>query len=106
MAFAEQGAHGRVMERADQRGDVAQRRTLDAALAERAIGLAFEIDNREVFAGEEQLAEAEIAVTADAFAAETAVDQGLKAAEHLRAESLNLAVGRLRFSWQLAKRRA
>ena len=48
--------NGRMMERADHRGHIAQRRPLHPPFAERDVRLAFEIDNHEILAGEEQLA--------------------------------------------------
>ena len=67
------------MERAEHAGDVAQGAALDAALAEGAGGLALEVDDREVAAGVQDLAEVVVAVRADAEAADLAVEDGAEA---------------------------
>ena len=56
----------RVVERAQHAGHVAQRRALDPPLAERPRRLALEVDDHEVVAGVEHLAEVVVAVAADA----------------------------------------
>ena len=64
----------RVVERAEHAGDVAERAALDAALAQRPQRLAFEIDDDEVVAGVEDLAEVVVAVRADALAGDPAAE--------------------------------
>src|SRR2546428_12624136 len=73
-----------VMERAQHPGHVAQRATLDAALAERPRRLAFEVDDDEVVAGEKDLAEVIVAVDADAEASDAPVDHFSKVLVNFR----------------------
>ena len=65
---------GRVVEGAHHAGDVAQRRALQPPLRERAGWLALEVGDEEVVAGAQDLAEVEVAVAADAHAAQPAAD--------------------------------
>ncbi len=58
------GAH-RVVDRAKETGDVTRRRRLAPALVERAARLAFEIENKGIVLGDQDLAEMEVAVMAD-----------------------------------------
>ena len=60
----------RVVERPQHPGDVAQRSALDAALAERPRRLALEIDDHEIVARVEHLAEVIVAVRPDAQTAD------------------------------------
>jgi hypothetical protein len=55
------------MERAQHAGDVAQRRPLETALAERPMRFALEIDEDKIFAGVQHLAEMQIPVNANAL---------------------------------------
>ena len=71
----EQRPVGRVVERADHPRDVSQRRALEAALAQRPGGLALEIDDHEIAAGMQHLPRVEVAVHADALAAEAVAQQ-------------------------------
>src|SRR5690349_1183549 len=82
MTIAQQRARGRMMERADHRGHIAERQPLHAAIPERSLRLALEIDNHKILAREEQLAQAEIPVTANALAAEAAGHQALEPPEN------------------------
>ena len=85
------------MERAQHAGDVAQRRALEPPLAERPRRLALEVDDDEVAAGVEHLAEMVVAVDADARGAPM---RSLTSAAVARAELASspvehlLAVGR------------
>ena len=63
------------MERAQHARDVAHRRALQAALAERPRGLALEVDDDEVAPRPQHLAEVVVAVGADAAAQKRAVEQ-------------------------------
>ena len=81
--LGEQSRVGRVVERAEHARDVAQRRALEPALADRARGLALEVDDHEVLARPEHLAEVEVAVDAHAHVDELRVEQRLEALEHL-----------------------
>ena len=72
----------RVVERADHPRDVSQRRALEAALAQRPRGLALEIDDHEVAAGVQHLARVEVAVDADALAAEAVAQERPQASVH------------------------
>ncbi len=56
---------GRIVDRADQPGDVARRRRLRAPLGERAARLALEVEDERVVLGDQHLAEMEVAVMAD-----------------------------------------
>ena len=60
---------GRVVERTQHAGDVAQRRSLEAAFAERARRFAFEVEDDEVATRVQHLTEVQVAVDADALAA-------------------------------------
>src|SRR5207247_6043831 len=73
--------HGvrRVVERAEHAGHVAQRAALDAALAERPRRLALEVDDDEVVAGAQDLAQVIVAVRADAQAGDAAVEHAAEA---------------------------
>src|SRR6476469_2610699 len=63
--------------------DIAERRTLHAPLAKRATGLAFEIDDDEVFAGKEQLTETKIAMATNAPATDATRPERLKSPQHV-----------------------
>src|SRR4030095_461593 len=65
-----------VMERAQHAGDGAPRRALDAPLAERQRGLALEVDDGEILAGVEHLAEVVVAMAADAAGGQLCRPQG------------------------------
>src|SRR5439155_2265686 len=78
--------HGirRVVEGAQHAGHVAYCAPLDAALAQRPCRLALEVDDHEVVAGKEELAEVIVAVDADAGTADAAVDQVAQPLMNLR----------------------
>ena len=71
-----------VVERADHARHIPQRRPLEAALAQRPGRLALEVDDHEVAAGIEHLPRVEVAVDADALAAEAVAQQGAQAGVH------------------------
>ena len=79
-ARCEQRAVRGVVERAQHAGDVAQRRALEPPLAERARRLALEVDDDEVLAGVEHLAEVVVAVAADAHRRRAARSSDARAA--------------------------
>ena len=71
------------MERAQHPGDVTQRGSAEAALGDGLEGLALEVEEDDVAAGEEHLTEMEVAMGADAPAAEARLAQGLEAVEQV-----------------------
>src|SRR5437588_13014006 len=79
LRLAEQEGMRSVMEGAKHPGYVAQRATLDAALAQRPGRLAFKIDDDEVVAGVQHLAEVIVAVRANAQACNAAVENAADA---------------------------
>ena len=78
----------RIVDRADQAGDVARRRRLAPPLGQRAARLALEIDDEDVVLDDQHLAEMEVAVVADLQAVDFAGSSALDAiGQSLRAAS-------------------
>ena len=91
-----QGRVADVIEGAQHAGHVAQRRRPELALADRARRVALEIDDHEVAAGIEDLAQVEIAVAADPRGVDLAFDDPPKPLEELgfaRHDGLGLRPG-------------
>ena len=66
----------RVMEGAQHAREVRKGRSLEAPLAQGARRLALEVDDRDVAAGVEDLAEVQVAVDADALSADAGLGAG------------------------------
>ena len=78
----QRGAGG-VVERAEHPGHVSERRALDPPLAERSRGLALEVDDDEVAAGPQDLAEVVVAVDADPLPADLVAGEDRVTSEEL-----------------------
>src|SRR5258707_7617834 len=84
LGLAEDHGVRRVVEGAEHARHIAKGAALDAALAERPGGLAFEVDDDEVGAGMEDLAEVIVAVCADAQPADSGAEDVADPGLHLR----------------------
>ena len=60
-----EGDHCRIVDRADQAGDIARRGRLAAAIGDAAPRLALEVDDEDIVLDDQHLAEMEIAMVAD-----------------------------------------
>src|SRR6266545_2546543 len=61
-----QACEARVVERTDHPSDISERRPLEPSLGEGAAGVSFEVDDREVLPGVQELAKVVVPVTPDA----------------------------------------
>src|SRR5207302_8045612 len=87
-------------------GDVAHRQALEAALVERAGRLALEVDDHEVVAGVQDLAEVIVAVDSDAGRVQTSRQERSKDVRDPRLEVQHLASFLASLRGQLAELRA
>src|SRR3954447_6349227 len=75
VAVPQERAGSRMMKRADHRRQIAQRQALDATVPQGAFGLPFKVDDDEIFAGKEQLTQAEISMAANSLARQSPAHQ-------------------------------
>src|SRR2546423_1316923 len=93
-----------MVKRADHCGYVAQRRPLDPPLTQRTAGLSLEIDDDEILAGKQQLAQSQVPVAANSLPTDTAGDNLLEPSQHLVAVNDDLPRFRLYFGRQSMNR--